>query len=656
MEKTIAEKRSSLSRYGKRLRVLENLRSEAMDTKTISSIIEVKTTSDSVLSTEQPTFIDGTEMSGQLSRPWFREMETLEKLGVAVGDVNNDGYSDIYTVGTINRLYVNNQDGTFTDFTYWEYSNRGTSVLADINGRGRGAAWGDYNNDGFLDLYVANYEVRDGGASRLFRNNGDWTFTDVAQSAGVSSDGLNSRIPTWGDFDGDGDLDLFVSLGAKNSPLVKFDDVPYEPQSSILYQNNGDGTFTNVTQTAGLYFEGDWVTGNWGDYDNDGYLDLHIVTGTPPYPYLLFHNEGDGTFINVTESAGVLDYGRGRGSAWGDWDGDGDLDLFVTNNGRENRLYQNNEDGTFVNVASSLGLTEATDSRSASWMDYDADGDLDLFIASQNALNNKLYRNEGNATFTEVADSEGLNDITGEILGSAWGDFDRDGDLELFTLRPNSFDRVFQNLSDPVEPTSLFLRILDSEGHFTRQGAQVRLYEAGTQNLVALRMVEGANSYLGQSLYDAYFGGIDPNELYDIEVTFPGGLVYDKNLNTSLQNINPQEFNGLFEIRQPQMILETTEDNEQFIGGGSSDILTENSRDDLYYYDDVFEVSDIITDFNEDDGIDVSDVLISLGFTERVPLSDGIVGYQDVYGLGTAVTINEQPFVLSQKTPFNGHY
>ncbi len=243
-------------------------------------------------------------------------------------------------------------------------------------------------------------------------------FIDVTDTAGISYLGDTYGL-AWGDFDGDGYLDLFAG-NHQGTPA--------------LYRNNGDGTFSDVLDGSGIGPRGDRHDSSFVDYDNDGDLDLYITIGakggTGEGPNQLYQNDGQGQFTNVAEEAGVQDnLGRGRGAAWADYDNDGDLDLFIANAFSENApnaFFRNNGDGTFENIGAEVNLAQYISSFGAAWADYDGDGDPDLYVTGDE---NKLYRNDG-FVFVDVTSAAGVE----ADLGAAptWGDYDNDGDLDLY--------------------------------------------------------------------------------------------------------------------------------------------------------------------------------------------------------------------------------
>ena len=332
---------------------------------------------------------------------------------VVIGDVDGDGKPDLTVANnTSNTVSVlRNLDPLFLEV--------GASAGVDDAGTGEGAAWGDYDGDGDQDLYVVNY----GSANKLYRNNGNGTFTEVGVSAGVADTG-NGNGAAWGDYDNDGDLDLYLTNNGTNR----------------LYRNNGNGTFTEVGAAAGVANVGYGIGTAWGDYDNDGDLDLYVVNYGSAN--LLYRNNGNGTFTEVGVAASVNNAGTGYAAAWGDYDNDGDLDLYLANNGTANRLYRNNGNGTFTEVGAAAGVADAGSGFGVAWGDYDNDGRLDLYLTNFGQPN-RLYRNNGNGTFTEVGAAAGVDD-GGNGVGTAWGDYDGDGDLDLYMVNQGT-NRLYRN-------------------------------------------------------------------------------------------------------------------------------------------------------------------------------------------------------------------
>jgi enediyne biosynthesis protein E4 len=338
---------------------------------------------------------------------------------------------------------------------------------------GSGVALFDYNNDGLLDILLVNgstFAMLANPAlpctsSRLFRNNGDGTFTDVTADSGLINDGWGLGV-TVGDYDNDGYRDVFITNYGSNA----------------LFHNNGNGTFTNVTVEAGLT-GGNWSTGcAWGDYDRDGRLDLYVARyvdfekadiptpgtntyctyrsvpvacgprGLPGLADLFYHNEGNGTFREVSVETGVRDTirGYGLGVVWLDFDNDGWPDIFVANDSMPNYLWRNNRNGTFEEVAMDVGCAVSADGRSQSNMgvavgDYDNDGWLDLFVTHFSEDYNTLFHNS-HGQFEDVTFAAGLGTVSYRQLG--WGtgffDFDNDGWKEIFVANGHIYPQADQ--------------------------------------------------------------------------------------------------------------------------------------------------------------------------------------------------------------------
>ncbi len=359
---------------------------------------------------------------------------------------------------------------TFVDITgaagiTFHHDNAHSSEKYLIETMGAGAAWLDYNNDGYLDLYLVNsaatkaYQPPDPLRSALYRNNGDGTFTDVTEKAGVAASGLFGMGVAAGDYDNDGFPDLSV-IGYGRS---------------VLYRNNGDGTFADVTQRAGVANLGKWgSSGAWFDYDRDGRLDLVIanyVDFTPeknlvclegphrsychPNKYrgqspTLYHNNGDGTFTDVSRASRVgLKAGNGLGVVCFDFNGDGWTDIFIANDSMENFLFKNRGNGTFEEVGVPTGVALSDDGKAEAGMgvdaaDYDGDGLPDLFITHLDLELNRLYRNRGDGSFEDATFSSkiGARNFRLSGFGTRFIDYDNDGWRDLFIANGHVLDNV----------------------------------------------------------------------------------------------------------------------------------------------------------------------------------------------------------------------
>ena len=306
------------------------------------------------------------------------------------------------------------------------------SLGIDPVGGAGGAIMDDFDNDGLFDIVISTVNACD--SLRYFHNNGDGSFTDWTERAKLT-DQLGGINCVQTDYNNDGRLDIFVMRGGWEFPM----------RNSLL-RNNGDGTFTDVTQSSGLASAADRThSASWADYDNDGWLDVFV--GHEETPSQLFRNRGDGTFEDATRKAGVGRTAFTKGVAWGDYDNDGRTDLYVSNYGEDNFLYHNRGDGTFDEAGKRLGVEKPVMSFPTWFFDYDNDGWLDLFVASfvpsvaevargylglpPQAETMKLYRNDTKGGFLDVTKEVGLNRVV-PTMGANFGDLDNDGFLDIY--------------------------------------------------------------------------------------------------------------------------------------------------------------------------------------------------------------------------------
>ncbi len=387
---------------------------------------------------EEPTNIGLSDVENSWATSW--------------ADYNNDGFVDLfvtsYDTDKPNTLYTNNGNSTFTKVTTGPIATDLASSLA--------ATWGDYDNDGDLDLYVAN---NIGYTNFLYRNEGNGTFVSILNDPAVNDLGYGHGT-SWVDYDNDGFLDLFVADY-------------FSTRFNQLYHNNGDGTFTKETDASPV-LEADFsVSGVWGDYNNDNFPDL-FVANTNGSNNSLYKNLGNGNFLKINTGSLVNDGGNSVGASWGDMDNDGDLDLFVSNSGNQNNfLYKNNGDGTFLKIVAGSIVTDAGHSHGSAWADYDNDGDLDLFVANDQDQNNKLYSNNGDGTFQSVTNQ--ITESGGDSFGTAWADYDNDGDLDLFIANHElNTNFIYENSRGECQSKSCII-LTGTSSNASSIGAKIKL-------------------------------------------------------------------------------------------------------------------------------------------------------------------------------------
>ena len=480
--------------------------------------------------------------------------------GVALFDYDNDGRLDLFLVngaplsdptpkGTIpqktgskywNRLYHQKTDGTFEDVA--------EKAGLQGSGYGMGVAVGDYDNDGFEDLYVTAY-----GGNKLYRNNGDGTFTDVTEKAGVAGSGWSTSA-AWVDLDNDGLLDLVVLRYVQ----WDFDDIwcgerkqayraychpdIFQPIASLVYHNDGNGHFTEISQKIGLAKPGKGLGIAIADYDHDGHVDIFVANDS--MLEFLYHNKGDGTFEEVGLVAGVAVDGNGRtfagmGVDFADYNSDSWPDLVITTlAGQMYALYQNNGDGSFTYASYSSGLGRVSQLHSGwgvRFMDYDNDGRKDLLIAQGHDLDTieltnpsvryrepmSLVRNTQQGFVDVSTNSGGVFQHAWVGRGMAIGDIDNDGRLDAVVTTNDGPVYILHNQSS-TQNHWLSLKLVGHKSNRDAIGAEIKLV---TSKGAQYATVSTAGSYLSSSDKRVYFGLGTESIAQNVEIRWPSGIV-----------------------------------------------------------------------------------------------------------------------------------
>lgn len=321
------------------------------------------------------------------------------------------------------------------------FSRVTAGVIVSTPGDSRSVNWVDVNNDGYPDCMITN-GLNGGQNNMLFMNTGFGSFVQVATDS-IVLDGMPSDGATWADADNDGDEDGFV--------------VNWYGMNNMYYLNNGTGNFTKINTGVQVNDGGYSETAAWGDYDNDGLVDLYVTNSAAPLQNCLYRNLGLNGFAKITSGAMVTDAYPSRCVNWTDMDMDGDVDLFVTNENNQNEnIYRNDGGGNFTRLTAGPLLNQAGSTMSSSWGDYDNDGDLDVFLANDGAKNS-LFRNDGNFNFTKIT-GDTVSKDNGRSFSSSWSDVDNDGDLDLYVT----------NAYGPAVKRTCFFYLNNGNGSFSR--------------------------------------------------------------------------------------------------------------------------------------------------------------------------------------------
>jgi uncharacterized repeat protein (TIGR01451 family) len=504
-------------------------------------------------------------------------------------DINNDGWEDLfvtqYSKGAANLLYKNNGNKTFTKISGGDLGNYKQGAVT--------SAWADVDNDGDLDAVLTNNY---GFQNSLYINN-NGSFTRNTTSTEFLKEPGYFHGATFADYDRDGKLDVFLC----NYMPTKF---------HVLFKGNGDGTFTKIKEGE-IATEAHFSVGaTWADYDNDGWPDLFIPNGRGD-KNSLFHNKGNGTFAKITEGAIVNDIGNSVASAWGDYDNDGDLDLFVANASKlGNWLYRNEGNGSFTKITTSGITNDFGDSHGCSWVDVDNDGDLDLYVTNDKKGRKWLYLNQGNGQFSKLTNDPILA-ATGNSFGNSWADYDHDGDIDVFlATHSNEVNFLYDNNGNANKWISIKLHGTNSNK--TAIGARVRVKANGVWQMREINSQEGIG---GQSTMFARFGLGNASQIDSIQIKWPSGYV---------QNLTNRPVNQFMNV---------TEENSVRVSG-------------IVFYD---KNSNCVQDAGENG---ISGVQLTLSGSEQIAYSNRAGGY--AFNLGTGnytVNVNSSKWTKSCSAP-----
>lgn len=418
--------------------------------------------------------------------------------GVLSFDFNNDGLLDIYLVQkyNYNRLYQNLGNNIFEDV--------GELYGVKIINNGRHANAGDFNNDGWIDLTVNGFEE-----TLLFFRNDSSHFSEIGNMLGIDSMCYGGGV-NWFDWNNDGFLDIFVYNDG------------WPPHRNFFFENESTTTFSEISDYIGLEGIRSTLTSASADYDKDGDMDIFLGHQGSPFPTgILYRNDGE-YFTNVSESSGLITNFYTWGADWGDFNNDGNLDLYICNYtyaGATNQLFENKGDGTFREIAENVGVDDTAASFSCAWADFDNDGDLDLYVSNSSGYTDRLYRNDGNI-FVDIISQTGItgDQHTGDIT---CGDFNNDGFVDLYLSNNQTPNQLYINNTNNTN-NWIELKLVGVISNRSAIGSRVELTSNGKTQT---RCIQGGSGARGRHSLTVEFGLGEADIIDTIEITWPSGIV-----------------------------------------------------------------------------------------------------------------------------------
>jgi enediyne biosynthesis protein E4 len=457
-------------------------------------------------------------------------------------DYDNDGFLDMYVVNANdgahkNFLYRNNGDGSFEKLK--------KSQIVKSSAATFGSSWADYDNDGDLDVYICGFN------SLLYRNDGSGFAKITAGNIGRS--GITGFGCAWGDYDNDGNVDLIVA-----NPGIFF----RNRESNFLFHNDGppDYTFTRITSGPIVTGVDNYTVPTWSDFDNDGDLDLFIGNGPADgttaenrFYQNMLKETGRADFEAITRGIVATDRGDGQVGNWIDYDNDGDLDLYLTNfgagpsNGLQNALYRNEGGGSFTKITAGSIVTDRDISLASIWGDYDNDGDLDVYVANGADLANRYYQNNGNGSFTRIDRGDFVTERN-VSFGASAGDYNNDGFLDIYVANLGSSANRAVNFLYKNDGNSnhwINIKCIGDRSNRAGIGAKVRvLATIDGKQVWQMREISSQDSFCGQNSINVEFGFGGATTIDTIKVEWPSGVI------DQFQNVQVDKFITITEGKQ----------------------------------------------------------------------------------------------------------